>query len=534
MGHNRPVHPGPEPAGTLGPYLAKRRFEETPEPEGRTDSAPGPVAAASASFVVQKHAARRLHYDVRLEVDGVLVSWAVPKGPSYDPRAKRLAVHVEDHPLDYASFEGIIPSGNYGAGTVMVWDAGSYRNLTERAGRAVPLGEAVAGGHLSVWLEGSKLRGGWSLTRTGPGRTGQDSWIMVKRRDEHADPSLDIATAAPASVTTGRDLEAIGAQAEAPAWTASTATWERPMLAELAQSSEWPARAGPGWLYERKLDGLRCVAVRNGDQVGLWSRNHNSFSARFPQVVAALARLAVESFTLDGELVAFDGRDFEGFGALQQQRHQARGRLRTVYAVFDVLHLLGQDTRRLALGDRKKLLAQVVENGAELWVVPALSGTPEDLMAQACERGWEGLVAKRAASSYQAGRSPDWRKLKCWASQELVIGGWTEPRGSRAGFGALLVGYHEGESLLYAGKVGTGFTAETLSALHGQLIVLERPSSPFVDPPRERTAHWAHPILVASVAFAEWTRDGRLRHPSFAGLRSDKDPGSVVREDVAR
>jgi DNA ligase D-like protein (predicted ligase) len=306
----------------------------------------------------------------------------------------------------------------------------------------------------------------------------------------------------------------------------SDAAWRQPMLAELAKPREWLPRAGSGWVYERKLDGLRCLAVRNGTEVRLWSRNHNSFSDRFPQVAAALARQNVASFTFDGELVAFDGTDFVGFGALQ---HGGRT-LSVVYCIFDVVHLLGRDTSGLPLADRKKLLAQALDPGGVVTLVKELHGQPARLFDQACARGWEGLIAKRAGSRYVAGRSPDWRKLKCSASQEMVIGGWTEPQGSRVGFGALLVGHYEGDALRYAGKVGTGFTAAALRELRSELDAREVASSPFVDAVRERGAHWVRPELVASVAFTEWTADGRLRHPRFEGLRSDKSPRDVVRE----
>lgn len=304
------------------------------------------------------------------------------------------------------------------------------------------------------------------------------------------------------------------------------AVWREPMLAELTKADEWLARAGPEWVYERKLDGLRCLAVRHRGEVRLWSRNHNSFNERFPHVVEELTGQEVSDFTLDGELVAFDGNDFVGFGALQHPHST----LEVVYCVFDVVHLLGRDTSGLPLLDRKKLLAQALEGSEVVQIVDELSGDPKRLLDQACSSGWEGLIAKRSGSTYVSGRSPDWRKLKCTASQELVIGGWTDPRGSRMGLGALLVGYYEGADLRYAGKVGTGFSAATLRQLHAQLTGLEIEASPFVDPVPERSAHWAKPVLVGNVGFTEWTGDGRLRHPRFEGLRQDKDARSVVRE----
>jgi bifunctional non-homologous end joining protein LigD len=304
------------------------------------------------------------------------------------------------------------------------------------------------------------------------------------------------------------------------------APWLAPMLATLVEPPSWLRPGRSGWIFERKLDGLRCVAVRNGGRVDLWSRNHKSFNARFPDVAAALAALAADNFTLDGELVAFDGHDFLGFGALQEHG----SRLVVVYCVFDVLHLLGRDTRGLPLGDRKRLLGEVVDRGAYLRPVEALPGDPGTLLQSACAKRWEGLVAKRADGLYTGGRSGDWCKLKCTASQELVIGGWTEPHGARSGFGALLVGYYEGEQLRFAGKVGTGFSVATITSLSSELRRLGRAESPFADAVTERRVHWVEPALVANLAFSEWTRDGRLRHPRFEGLRSDKDPKAVVRE----
>jgi bifunctional non-homologous end joining protein LigD len=503
-------------------YRDKRRFDATPEPSGEISD------GSDNTFVVQKHAARRLHYDVRFEIDGVMASWAVPKGPSYDPKVKRLAVHVEDHPLDYRTFEGKIPGGQYGSGSVIVWDEGTYRNVTERQGRPVGLREGIESGHFSVWLEGTKLRGGWALTRTG-----DKNWIMVKRRDETADASIDIEVAAPASVQSGRLLDEVARDDDAATWTREMATWQPPMLATLVDSTSFlsspAADTEAGWSYERKLDGLRCLAVRNGGSVELWSRNHNSFSARFPQIVAALAALAVDNFTVDGELVAFDGQDFGGFGDLRQRSST----MTVVYGVFDVLHLLGQDTRGLPLGDRKRLLAQVVGAGVHVRAVEELSGRPAQLLSDACANGWEGLIAKRRDSAYAAGRSRDWCKLKCASRQELVIGGWTEPRGSRRGFGALLVGYYDEGQLRYVGKVGTGFTSDTLAALAARLAEVERPDSPFADHLTERTAHWVEPRLVANVVFSEWTGDGKLRHPRFDGLQPGRDPATVVRERPA-
>lgn len=301
----------------------------------------------------------------------------------------------------------------------------------------------------------------------------------------------------------------------------------------LATSLKWPADQRVldrgDWLYERKLDGLRCIAVCRAEGVDLWSRNHLSFNSRFPGLVAELRHLGIHPMVLDGEVVAFDEHGNTSFQLLQGDGAGSA----PVYVAFDLIHLLGRDTTGLALTDRADLLRRALPagSGAHLQVSEYLSGPPGELLHQACDRGWEGLVAKRADSRYRSGRSPDWRKIKCSARQELVIGGWTEPSGARTGFGALLVGYFRDGSLRYAGRVGTGFDEATLRSLHSDLRRLERPDSPFADLDRQAGTHWARPELVAEVAFTEWTRDGRLRHPSFLGLRPDKAATEVTRED---
>ena len=527
-------------ADRLEPYRHKRNFDRTSEPSGGSARPPdAPVEPAeigpesgerSPRFVVQKHAARRLHYDVRFEAEGVLISWAVPKGPSLDPVVKRLAVHVEDHPLDYATFEGTIPSREYGGGAVIVWDEGLYRNLTEKNGKPVGVADAVSAGHLSVWMEGTKLRGGWSLTRTS--RAGdKEAWIMVKRKDELADRSRDITVDAPDSAVSGRSLEQVKSDRGGRQWSAAQATWQPPMLAQpLRLPEERRALDQPGWLYERKLDGLRCLAVRNGDQIDLWSRNHLPFTARFSEVVASLAALPADNFTIDGELVAFDG-ERTSFALLQKHGSTARPQ----FYGFDLLHLLGRDTTGLALTDRRRLLAQALEGaGDNVHAVGTIEGEPQPLLDAACRDGWEGLIAKRADSTYRGGRSSDWRKLKCTASQELVVGGWSDPSGSRVGLGALLVGYYDDEDALrYAGRVGTGFDDRELADLRATFTTLSVTDCPFADPAAQRVkgAHWVRPEMVVAVDFTEWTPDGRLRHPRFEAVRPDK-PASEVRRDL--
>jgi bifunctional non-homologous end joining protein LigD len=522
----RPAGDGPED-DRLHRYRSKRNFARTSEPSGEQAVVATPGRDGSR-FVIQKHAARRLHYDVRFESDGVLVSWAVPKGPSLDPGEKRLAVHVEDHPLDYAGFEGTIPGGEYGAGSVIVWDEGTYRTLTEKRGRPVHFPEAVAAGHVSVWLDGRKLHGGWSLTRTSrPGN--RESWIMVKRNDEYAQRQHDITAEAPDSAVTGRSLEEVKDDASSRQWQRGRATWYPPMLAQpLHMPNERRALDEGQWTYERKLDGLRCVAVRNGQEVELWSRNHLTFTGRFPDIAKALAQVSADNFTIDGEVVAFDRRGRSSFALLQRPETGTRPE----FHVFDLIHLLGQDTTILPLEDRRRLLAQALDGAGEvLRTVAAFGGEPQTLLDRACADGWEGLIAKRDDSLYRSGRSPDWRKLKCSASQELVVGGWTDPAGSRIGLGALLVGYYDDAGQLqYAGKVGTGFDDKELVELHERLSAAATDASPFAGAPKVKGAHWVQPQMVVAVAFTEWTREGRLRHPRYEGIRTDKDASEVKRE----
>ncbi|MDQ1498790.1 MAG: hypothetical protein QOI86_2130 [Actinomycetota bacterium] len=298
-----------------------------------------------------------------------------------------------------------------------------------------------------------------------------------------------------------------------------------PMLAKLVTTPP----AGDGWVYERKLDGLRCIAVRDGDRVDLWSRSQQSFTARFGGIADALRHLPADDFVLDGEIVAMEG-DRTSFALLQRPGSTAT----PVLYVFDLLHLAGDDLRPRPLLERKQPLEKLVGERGVVRRVRHMEGDPQRLLHKACADGWEGLIAKRADAPYRPGRSSDWLKLKCSASQELVIGGWTEPKGSRTGFGALLVGYHDDSGLRYAGKVGTGFDTATLTDLHRRMTARARATSPFVDRVRQKDAHWTEPDLVANIAFTEWTDDGKLRHPRFEGLRPDKDPRTVTRETPPR
>jgi len=529
----------------LREYRRKRRFARTPEPRGEVaPERPG----RERVFVVQKHAASRLHYDFRLELEGVLKSWAVPKGPSLDPADKRLAMHVEDHPLEYGGFEGVIPKGEYGGGTVMLWDRGTWR----------PEGDphrAYRAGNLKFTLEGEKLRGGWALVRFRDRRQARDderSWLLIKHDDAEAKPAdrYRVVEARPDSVATGRTLDAIAAArdrvwhsnrsgdgaaprpaAEVPgARAAALPPFVPPQLATLVKRPP----GGDAWLHEMKYDGYRILARLDEGRVTLLSRNGREWTDQFPSVVDSVRGLRARAALLDGEVavVTPDGRT--SFQALQNYMNGSH-REGLVYMLFDLLHLDGQDLTGARLEDRKAALARLIgprgEEPGALRYSDHVVGSGAEFFAEACRLGLEGAVSKRRDAPYRSTRGADWVKTKCVKQQEVVIGGYTDPEGSRLGIGALLAGVYGGGRLVYVGKIGTGFTAKTLHTLHKRLQPLERPTSPFATRPAGVVRpHWVEPRLVAAVAFGEWTDDGKMRHPSFQGLREDKPAEQVVRE----
>jgi len=553
----------------LETYRAKRNFKRTPEPRG------GRRTARGDAFVIQKHAASHLHYDFRLELDGVLRSWAIPKGPSLDPRDKRLAIAVEDHPVEYGSFEGVIPAGEYGGGTVMLWDRGTW----------TPIGDPHAGlakGHLEFTLHGEKLAGAWSLIRTRGskygGKTGDRAWLLVKERDAFARPGhAAIVDDAPASVASGRDMDDIAhardrvwhsdrsasrgaprdARGSAPGaasgttsgTTSGAAPRADPSTLDGARKAPMPAYVAPmlatlvaqappgdGWIHEIKYDGYRIVAAVAHGKARLFSRSGKDWTVAFGAVARELATLPLDTAWLDGEVTVLDAKGRTSFQALQNALAGDGASALTLF-VFDVMYLDGFDVRAAPLAQRKALLHALLGKGGQQGVVrlgPEIAGRGDEFLAQACKLGLEGSVAKRADSAYASGkRTGEWRKIKCLQRQEMVIGGYTEPQGARTGFGALLLGYHDGGELRYAGKVGTGFDEKTLQSLHRKLVQRERKTPPFANPPRGYEAkgvHWVAPELVAEIAFTEWSRDGALRHPSFQGLRADKKASEVMRE----
>lgn len=520
-------------AKPLQEYQRKRDFNATPEPAG-TRSRRQPAHALQ--YCIQKHDASHLHYDFRVELDGTLKSWAIPKGPSLDPKVRRLAIHVEDHPLDYADFEGHIPEGHYGAGDVIVWDRGVWE----------PEGDprsAYAKGKLRFRLQGEKLAGVWNLFRTHLAGK-KEQWMLVKSDDDQArsESEYSIVEAQPDSVLSERTL--LPRRAKVPAMPTKRAASPRSRPAS-AKNAALPDHLQPqlatlvdappagDWHYEVKFDGYRILARIEGADVRLFTRNGHDWSAKMPHQVQALRDLKLKSAWLDGEVVVAGENGLADFQALQNAFDTEHDE-RITYYVFDLPFLGGQDLRQVPLQDRRETLRQLLEGReSEQVKYSADFDQPVDsLLDSACRLELEGLIGKRADSLYSGRRSSDWIKLKCKQRQEFVIVGYTEPKGSRNGFGALLLALHDNDSgqLRYAGKVGTGFSTTTLDSIHARLKPLEVDKPALVKPPagaEARGVHWLKPQLLAEVAYAQMTRDGVVRHSVFHGLRDDK-PATAI------
>jgi bifunctional non-homologous end joining protein LigD len=524
----------------LRDYRRKRDFTKTAEPSGAEATAKR--AGAGLTFVVQRHAARALHHDFRLELDGVLLSWAVPKGPPTARRPKVLAVRTEDHPLQYGTFEGVIPAGEYGGGTVMLWDRGHWQ--PEKDAR-----RGLVDGKLEFTLDGERLRGRFTLVRMrGKPRERTENWLWLRRSaTRKATPRATPLPPSNRSIATGRTMAQIAAGAAVatnvaakPARKPAARTTRAPttMQPQLATLVDVPPD-GDAWLHEIKLDGYRLLAHRNGRDVRLVTRNGHDWTTRFPTIAAAIRGLAVRDAVLDGEVVVLARNGVSDFQALQNSLDTGDDQ-RHVFFAFDLLHCDGVDLTQTPLRERKRRLAALLGPRADgpLRYSEHVDGRGDEFHREACAEGLEGIVSKRADGAHAPGRSREWVKTKCLRRQEFVVGGFTAPGGARGGFGSLLLGVHETDGergLRYAGKVGTGFTAESLAELARRLRKLRRKTSPFAEGPtavESRGATFVLPELVVEVAFAEWTQDGRLRHPSFQGIRDDKRAADVVREDA--
>jgi bifunctional non-homologous end joining protein LigD len=513
---------------SLKTYKAKRNFDVTPEPaEG------GEEGGENLSFVIQKHWASRLHYDFRLELDGAMKSWAVPKGPSYDTHDKRMAVHVEDHPISYNSFEGTIPEKQYGAGKVIIWDKGTWH----------PLGDARKGykaGSLKFELRGHKMHGRWALVRMKGRGEKQEAWLLIKEKDEYARPATEFSVVdeMPDSVKKlGMPKAARRPAADASAAKAAPASELPATLApELATLVDKPPSSPQDWLFEIKFDGYRILARVDGKDVQLFTRNGNDWTHKLKPLHAALVKMKLPSGWYDGEIVAHDETGRPDFGLLQQSFDNEKTD-DIVYFVFDVPYLDGHDLRSVPLEQRRELLSAVMEkHGTDKVRLSAqLDALPDEMVAAACKMGLEGIIGKRRDSVYTSRRSGDWIKLKCGQRQEFVIGGYTDPQGSRTGIGSLLLGTHGKDGKLhYAGNVGSGFSQASLAALKASLEKLAADESPFANTRAiAKKAHWVKPTLVAEVSFGEWTRSGSVRHAVFQGLRKDKPPRMITREQPA-
>jgi bifunctional non-homologous end joining protein LigD len=566
--------PAPPADAPLSRYKQKRDFGITPEPSAKVPRG-SRKRSKPLSFVVQKHWARRLHYDFRLELDGVMLSWAVPRGPSYDPAEKRMAVHVEDHPVSYNSFEGTIPAKQYGAGNVIIWDRGSWE----------PVGDAADGlrnGKLVFKLHGQKLAGLWELVRISKPDAKQDQWMLFKKRDEWARPlaEYDVIAALPDSVVETplgliEEREPRGDATARPAdraarASASAEAAQIPDLSRAVAARNLPAKlapqlatlsaaapAGPGWLVEPKFDGYRILARVDDGRVRLFTRNGHDWTAKLKSLADAVKSLGARRSWLDGEIVILDDKGVPDFNALQNALDNSRSEA-IVYFVFDAPYLDGNDLRKVPLSARRALLRRLFDARAADGREQAEGHADEQpssrvrysqdfdapaaqMLEAACRMGMEGVIAKRVDAPYVSARSDTWLKLKCSLRQEFVICGFTDRTGARSEVGSILLGYHENGRLRHGGSVGTGWDSKTGRSLHQRLAALEV-DEPTLDPESVKPGRWSRraagserwvePTLVAEVEFTEWTADGHVRHPIFRGLRTDKPAAHITREEA--
>lgn len=503
--------------GNLSEYNQKRNFEKTLEPEGEmADGGEG------LRFVVQHHMARRDHYDLRLEWGGVLLSWAVPRGPSYDTHDKRLAVQVENHPLDYRNFEGTIPKGEYGGGVVMLWDEGFWEPY-------VNVEDGLRKGELKFILKGRRLKGKWALVRW-KAKSGEskDNWLLLKEKDEYVKASDGISEFT-TSIRTGRTVAEIE-NGENEKLIKNPFQSVEVQLAKLVK--EIPH--GEDWLFELKYDGFRIIAFIEGNKVRLMTRNGNDYAARFPDVASSLIDLADgRAMVLDGELAVTDASGKTDFQALQNYMRNPKTQNLT-YIVFDLLALDGEDLRKRPLIERKEMLETLMKDAPKrLYYGRYVIGMGKESFAAADESGMEGIVGKKVDSIYSETRNGDWIKIKCEKRQEFVIGGYILTDKKTEGVSSLLLGIYEGEELIYAGRAGTGMSEADRMMLEEKFESLKREDSPFrlePEPRPKETVTWLEPVLVAEIKFAEWTKENLLRQASFKGLRTDKAPKDIIKE----
>jgi len=550
----------------LTEYRRKRDFARTREPSGEEFVSPKPKGRLR--FVIQKHAASHLHFDLRLELDGVMKSWAVPKGPSLDPSVKRLAMQVEDHPIDYNTFEGTIPKGEYGGGTVMLWDRGTYSSdvATSPAEEEDAIREGLKRGDLKITFHGDRLHGSYALIRMKFARDGSSSkpqWLLIKHRDEFAS-DRDVVAEGMTSVDTGRTMEEI-ASGKGKVWrsnrepkkgaaTSSPARASRKKSAtsspvRLSAESLEPMYAsvgsevpGEGWTFEPKYDGIRVLAYATPTDVKLITRNGKDKAQQFPEIVAALKKLASQtkkSLVLDGEIVALIDGEPARFQELQSRMHVKESHMIERHSsstpaaliLFDILMDGDEVLIKEPWSERRaRLVTRIGKRVSEqLRITESVQGDGKKMLEKARRQGWEGIIAKRIDSRYEPGsRSRNWLKLKIEFRQEFVVGGYTEPRNSREHIGALLLGYFDHGRFIYVGHTGGGFTRQGLEEMYRRLKPLERKTSPFEETPKtNERAHWVKPEVVVEVKFSEWTADRRLRQPIFLGVRDDKDPKEV-------
>jgi bifunctional non-homologous end joining protein LigD len=535
---------------TLKIYNKKRDFSKTSEPKGKVNK----KTSKKKLFLIQKHAASHLHYDFRLELNGVLLSWAVPKGPSFDPSIKRLAMQTEDHPLAYGSFEGTIPKGEYGGGTVMLWDTGEWISEDENPTAA------YRKGHLRFTLKAKKLKGSWNLIRFKTDEK-KAAWFLIKSKDKFAKKNFDVTVKEPNSAVSGLSMEEIAENSEN-TWTSKKLKKSSPKKAAIkkvipkkklqVKTSAMPRAVTPqlctlvasppegaGWLHEIKLDGYRMLTFINDKKIKLISRNKKDWTSKFENVVTVLKKLSSKNLILDGEIVLLDKDSKSNFQLLQNSLSVENTKKPSyVYYVFDILYYDQYNLKPLPLVERKELLKKLLLKlkNKTIRYSEHIEGSGDKIFKKSCQLGLEGIICKDATSPYIELRSKSWLKVKCIKRQELIICGYTKPQGSRMHFGALLLGfYNQNHELTYCGNVGTGFTQKSLKDIYTLFQKNISKTNPFsTNPPGYKSAVWLKPNIVCEVEFTEWTNEGSLRHPSFKGLRFDKKASKIIKETASQ